>query len=38
TKALINKPEILEKPALRRILVENLANLERALAAQKVDI
>ncbi len=37
TKALIDKPEIKEKPALRRILVENLAGLERGLKAQKVD-
>lgn len=37
TKRLIDQPEIVEKPALRRILVENLANLERALSAQKVD-
>ena len=37
TKALIEEPEIQEKPALRRILVENLAGLERGLKAQKVD-
>ena len=38
TKALIEKAEIKEKPALRRILVENLAGLERGLKAQKADI
>lgn len=38
TRALIEKPEIKEKPALRRILVENLAGLERGLKAQKADI
>ena len=37
TRALIEKPEIKEKPALRRILVENLAGLERGLKAQKAD-
>ena len=37
TKALIEEPEIQEKPALRRILVENLAGLERGLKAQKAD-
>ena len=37
TKALIEKAEIKEKPALRRILVENLAGLERGLKAQKAD-
>ena len=37
TKALIEKSEIKEKPALRRILVENLAGLERGLKAQKAD-
>ena len=37
TKALIDKAEIKEKPALRRILVENLAGLERGLKAQKAD-
>ncbi|MFM1779589.1 MAG: aminopeptidase, partial [Actinomycetota bacterium] len=37
TKKLIESEEIAQKPALRRILVENLANLERALSAQKVD-
>ncbi len=37
TKKLINSKEVSEKPALRRILVENLAEVERALIAQKVD-
>ena len=37
TKELIEKPEIKDKPALRRILVENLAGLERGLKAQKAD-
>ena len=38
SKALIEKAEIKEKPALRRILVENLAGLERGLKAQKADV
>ena len=37
TRALIEKPDIKEKPALRRIMVENLAGLERGLRAQKAD-
>ena len=37
TSALIDTSEFKEKPALRRILVENLAGLERGLKAQKVD-
>ena len=37
TKALIATKEVSDKPALRRILVENLAEVERALAAQKAD-
>jgi len=37
TKEWIAKPQIKEIPALRRILVENLAAVERALAAQKRD-
>lgn len=37
TKELIEKPDIKDKPALRRILVENLAGLERGLKAQKAD-
>ena len=37
TREFLNKPELGDKPALRRILVENLANLERALKAQAAD-
>jgi aminopeptidase N len=37
TKQLIASKEVSEKPALRRILVENLADVERALAAQQAD-
>ncbi len=37
TKHLIASKEVSEKPALRRILVENLADVERALAAQQAD-
>jgi len=37
TKEWIAKPQLKEIPALRRILVENLAAVERALAAQKRD-
>jgi aminopeptidase N len=37
TRAFIEKPEVKAKPAFRRILVENLAGLERGLSAQKVD-
>jgi aminopeptidase N len=37
TREWIAKPEIKEIPALRRILIENLAAVDRALAAQKRD-
>ena len=37
TRALIDSPAFLAKPALRRILVEGLAGLERGLKAQQVD-
>ncbi len=37
TRAAIATPEIAEIPALRRILVEGLSNVERALAAQARD-
>ena len=37
TRALIDTPKFLAKPALRRILVEGLAGLERGLKAQRVD-
>jgi aminopeptidase N len=38
TREWLDRPEIVEIPALRRILVENLANVERALKAQKKDL
>lgn len=38
TREWLDRPEIVEIPALRRILVENLANVERALKAQKRDL
>jgi len=37
TRAFIARPEIAAIPALKRIVVENLANVERALKAQKAD-
>jgi aminopeptidase N len=37
TKAFLARPDIQSKPALRRILIENLANVERALSAQQMD-
>jgi aminopeptidase N len=37
TQAFIARPEIAAIPALKRIVVENLANVERALKAQKAD-
>jgi aminopeptidase N len=37
TRAAIALPEFVERPALRRILVENLANVDRALKAQGAD-
>ena len=37
TRALIDSPAFVSKPALRRILVEGLAGLERGLKAQQVD-
>lgn len=37
TAAWIDRPEIKEIPALRRILIEAQANVERALKAQKLD-
>ena len=37
TRELIDSQAVREKPALRRILVENLAEVERALAAQKAN-
>lgn len=38
TKKFLEQPEINAKPALRRIIIENLANVERALKAQKRDL
>lgn len=38
TKKFLSNPEVQAKPALRRIIVENLANVERALVAQKRDL
>jgi aminopeptidase N len=35
TAELLTKPSIQDKSALRRILIEHLANLERALACQR---
>lgn len=37
TKKFLASPELTGKPALRRIIVENLANVERALKAQLCD-
>lgn len=37
TENLIASPEVQERPALRRVLVENLAGLERGLKAQLAD-
>jgi aminopeptidase N len=37
TRAFIERPEIAAIPAMKRIVVENLANVERALTAQKAD-
>jgi aminopeptidase N len=37
TKQWIDNPAIKEIPALRRILVESLSNVERALRAQQLD-
>jgi aminopeptidase N len=37
TREWIAKPQIKEIPALRRIMIENLAAVDRALAAQKRD-
>jgi aminopeptidase N len=38
TKSWIDNPEVKEIPALRRILVESLSNVERALSAQQRDL
>jgi aminopeptidase N len=37
TQQFLKKPELASKPALKRIIVENLANVERALVAQTAD-
>ncbi len=37
TKKFLQKPELKDKQALRRIIIENLANVERALMAQEKD-
>jgi aminopeptidase N len=38
TKKFLEHPDVQSKPALRRIIIENLANVERALAAQERDL
>jgi aminopeptidase N len=38
TQAFLSKTEIQSKPALRRTIIENLANVERALNAQQRDL
>lgn len=37
TRQFLKNPELSSKPALKRIIVENLANVERALQAQATD-
>jgi aminopeptidase N len=37
TEEFLAKAEVQSKPALRRIIIENLANVERALVAQQRD-
>jgi len=37
TEQFLKNPELVSKPALKRIIVENLANVQRALAAQSAD-
>ncbi|CAB4628424.1 unannotated protein [freshwater metagenome] len=37
TEKFLKNPELSSKPALRRIIIENLANVQRALAAQQTD-
>jgi aminopeptidase N len=37
TQDFINSPEVSSKPALKRILMENLDNVTRALKVQKAD-
>jgi aminopeptidase N len=38
TEAFLAQAEVQNKPALRRIIIENLANVERALSAQQRDL
>jgi aminopeptidase N len=38
TEAFLAQAEVQSKPALRRIIIENLANVERALSAQQRDL
>jgi aminopeptidase N len=38
TEAFLATAEVQSKPALRRIIIENLANVERALSAQQRDL
>ena len=38
TEEFLATPEVQSKPALRRIIIENLANVERALSAQQRDL
>jgi aminopeptidase N len=38
TQAFLAKSEVQSKPALRRIIIENLANVERAISAQQRDL
>jgi len=37
TEQFLKNPELVSKPALKRIIVENLANVQRALSAQSAD-
>lgn len=37
TEQFLKNPELASKPALKRIIVENLANVQRALSAQNTD-
>jgi aminopeptidase N len=37
TEQFLKNPELASKPALKRIIVENLANVQRALIAQTTD-
>jgi aminopeptidase N len=37
TEQFLKNPELASKPALKRIIVENLANVQRALESQATD-